>query len=178
MPTSYYTVESRNYDVKFGHANDGTVITALLPRSLVMHRVPDTGRTLILSRPLVVLVCQDSDGVWSCHEPYLAIDGYGMTYWSAVNDFHREFLWLWDEIANGDSSKLDLVAQELKESMRVIVEERKVESLDNSARHETYRYAYTTNTKGIYAQEWQTRSRNVSAIGGRQGDQSVSWMES
>ena len=165
MRRAHYTVTSQDYDVKLGHANDGTVLTALLPRSIVMRQVPDTGRTLFLSRPLVVSVSQDCDGFWSCHEPQLAIDGYGMTYWSAVNDFHREFLWLWDEIANRDSSRLDLVARKLKEGMREIVEEQKVEILDYSARYEGYRFSCTTEAERVYTREWQEGPRNVSVSG-------------
>lgn len=165
MSSTRYTVKSQDFDVKVGHANEGTVLTALLPRSLVMRQVPDTGRTLFLSRPLEVSVSQDCDGFWSCHEPQLAIDGYGMSYWSAVNDFYREFLWLWDEIANRDSSKLDLVAQELKESMRAIVEEQEVEILDHSARYVGYRFSRTTETEGFYTRERQEGPRNVSVSG-------------
>ncbi|MDE2816129.1 MAG: hypothetical protein OXK81_05435 [Chloroflexota bacterium] len=165
MREPHYVVISQDYNVKLDDANDRTVLTAFLSSIEVMHQIPDTGRNLILSSPLVVSVSQDSDGFWNCHEPQLAIDGYGMSYWSAVNDFYREFLWLWDEIANRDSNKLDLVAQELKESMRAIVEEQEVEIPDYSARYEGYRFSRTTETEGVYTRERQEGSRYVSTSG-------------
>ena len=80
------------------------------------------------SRTLEVLVCIAMQLSWIPRNRWIWYDIL------VAVDALNESLWLWDEIANGDSSKLDF-SRELKESM-TIVEERKVESLDN-ARHET-----------------------------------------
>lgn len=164
MPRTYYIRGPRDYNVNPGEDYEGNIVTMFLPPQLVIDRIPDTGRNLILSHPLVVSINLDDDEIWACHEPQLAIDGYGETYWSAINDFYREFLWLWDEIANWDG-KLDRVARELKESMRAIVEEQKVEIPEYPARDENYRFSYTIREERVLSQEGPSRPREVSAMG-------------
>ena len=159
------TLVSVAHNTSISMADDGFITTASIPCRIAVWQVPDRGRTLVLSRPLEASIYEENDGDWCCHEPNLSIDGYGLTYWKAIQDFYREFLWLWDEIANRDSSKLDLVAQELKEKMKAIVEERKVRRLGSSASYASYRYTETAKTKGVYTEIRETKPRYLSTIG-------------
>ena len=160
-----YTLVPFAHNTVISHTDDGYTKTASIPCSIAVRQVPGRGRTLVLSRPLEASLHRESDGDWRCHEPHLSIDGYGLTYWEAIQDFHREFLWLWDEIANRDSSKLDLVAQELKEKMKAIVKERKVIRFGSSAYCESYRHTKPTQAKGVYTEIWKTRPRDLPIAG-------------
>lgn len=160
-----YTLVPLAHNTVISDSHDGYTTTASIPCSIAVRQVPGRGRVLVLSRPLNASIYKESDGDWCCHEPHLSIDGYGLTYWKAIQDFHREFLWLWDEIANRDSGKLDLVAQELKEKMKAIVEERKVKRLGSSAYRESYRHAEPTHAKGVYTEIWKTRPRDLPTVG-------------